>query len=40
MPIAHCIGSAPRALDVIEGILGPNMLIYGVEFFIKEPKTA
>ncbi len=39
MPIAHRIGSDPRILDVVEGILGPDILIYGVEFFIKEPNT-
>jgi len=39
MPLAHRIGSDPRILDVVEGLLGPDILIYGVEFFIKEPKT-
>ncbi|MGC3936402.1 phytanoyl-CoA dioxygenase family protein [Roseobacter sp. EG26] len=40
MPLAHRIGSDPRILDVVEGILGPDILIYAVEFFIKEPRTA
>lgn len=39
MPLAHRIGSDPRILDVVEGILGPDILIYGVEFFAKEPRT-
>ncbi|MEP2030684.1 MAG: phytanoyl-CoA dioxygenase family protein [Paracoccaceae bacterium] len=39
LPFAHKIGTDPRILDVVEGILGPDILIYGVEFFIKEPKT-
>lgn len=39
LPMAHEIGSDPAILDVVEGILGPNLLIYGVEFFIKEPRT-
>lgn len=39
MPLAHKIGSDPRILDVVEGVLGPDLLIYGVEFFIKEPRT-
>ena len=39
LPIAHRIGADPRILDVVEGILGPDILIYGVEFFIKEPNT-
>ena len=39
MPMAHRIAADPRILDVVEGILGPDILIYGVEFFAKEPKT-
>ena len=39
MPLAARIGSDPRILDVVEGILGPDILVYGVEFFIKEPQT-
>ncbi|AEI94919.1 putative phytanoyl-CoA dioxygenase family protein [Roseobacter litoralis Och 149] len=39
MPMAHRIGSDPRILDVVEGILGPDIMIYAVEFFIKEPRT-
>jgi hypothetical protein len=40
MPLAHRIGADPRILDVVEGILGPDILIYAVEFFIKEPRTS
>lgn len=29
----------PRLLDVVQGIRGPGILIYGVEFFIKEPHS-
>ena len=36
LPFAHKIGTDLRILDVVEGILGPDILIYGVEFFIKE----
>ena len=39
MPLSYRIASDPRVLDVIEGILGPNILIYGAEYFIKEPNT-
>ena len=39
MPLAHRIGSDPRILDAVEGILGPDIMIYAVEFFIKEPNT-
>ncbi|MEQ9259022.1 MAG: phytanoyl-CoA dioxygenase family protein [Roseovarius sp.] len=39
MPMAHRIAADPRVLDIVEGILGPDILIWSVEFFIKEPKT-
>ena len=39
MPFAFRIASDPRILDIVEGILGPDILIYGVEFFIKESGT-
>jgi len=39
MPLAHRIAMTPAILDAVEGILGPNILIYSVEFFIKEPHT-
>ncbi|MEL7259133.1 MAG: phytanoyl-CoA dioxygenase family protein, partial [Pseudomonadota bacterium] len=39
IPMAHQIAADPRVLDVIEGVLGPDILIWSVEFFIKEPQT-
>lgn len=39
MPMAARIAQNPGILDVIEGILGPDILIYSTEFFIKEPRT-
>ncbi len=39
MPLACRIASHPAILDVIEGILGPDILIYGAEFFIKEARS-
>ncbi len=39
MPLAARIAKDDRVLDVIEGILGPDILIYAAEFFIKEPRT-
>lgn len=39
MPMAAQIALDPGILDVVEGILGPDILIYSTEFFIKEPKT-
>lgn len=40
MPMAARIAQAPAILDVIEDILGPDILIYSTEFFIKEPNTS
>lgn len=37
IPLAHRIAADPRVLDVVEGILGPDILIWSTEFFIKEP---
>ncbi|WP_371228689.1 phytanoyl-CoA dioxygenase family protein [Roseovarius sp. 2305UL8-3] len=39
MPLAHRIAMTPAILDAVEGVLGPDILIYSVEFFIKEPHT-
>lgn len=36
MPFAYEIATSPAVLNVIEGILGPDILIYSVEFMIKE----
>jgi hypothetical protein len=39
LPLSARIASDPRLLDVVEGIIGPDILIYSVEYFIKEPRT-
>ena len=39
MPFAYQMASLPGVLDIVEGILGPNILIYAAEFFIKEPNS-
>ena len=39
MPFAYELASHPDLLDMVEGILGPDILIYGAEFFIKEAST-
>ncbi len=39
MPLAHEIGTHPGILDIVEGVLGPDILLYSVEFLTKEPKT-
>jgi phytanoyl-CoA hydroxylase len=39
MPLAHEIGTHPTILDAVEGVLGPDVMLYSVEFLIKEPRT-
>lgn len=39
MPIAHDIAAHPAILDVVEGVLGPDILLYSTEFLIKEPNS-
>ena len=38
--LAARIASDPRVLNVVEGILGPDILLWGAELFIKEPHTS
>ena len=37
---AHELATHPRVLDTVEALIGPNILLYDVEFIIKEPHTA
>ncbi len=39
MPLVDRIARDPAILDVVEGVLGPDILCYSGEFFIKEPQT-
>ncbi|WP_375255397.1 phytanoyl-CoA dioxygenase family protein [Yoonia sp.] len=39
MPMVAQIATCPAVLDVIEGILGPDIMVFSGEFFIKEPRT-
>ncbi|MEM9279164.1 MAG: phytanoyl-CoA dioxygenase family protein [Pseudomonadota bacterium] len=39
MPMAVELARNPVILDAIESIIGPNVLVWSVEFFIKEAKT-
>lgn len=39
MPMVAKIAAEPSILDVIEGILGPDIMVFSGEFFIKEPRT-
>ncbi|PTX56727.1 phytanoyl-CoA dioxygenase PhyH [Litoreibacter ponti] len=39
LPLAHRIATHPGVLDVVEGVLGPDILVFAAEFFIKEART-
>jgi hypothetical protein len=39
MPLVARIALDPRVLDVVEGVLGPDLLLWSAELFIKEPRT-
>ncbi|WP_415919360.1 phytanoyl-CoA dioxygenase family protein [Tateyamaria sp. SN6-1] len=39
MPMAARVACDPAVLDIVAGILGPDILVYSTEFFIKEPNT-
>ena len=39
MPMVAQIATHAAVLDVIEGILGPDIMVFSGEFFIKEPQT-
>ncbi len=39
MPLAARIAQDARVLDVVEGVLGPDIMIWSAEFFIKEANT-
>lgn len=39
IPLAARLAQDWRVLDVVEGILGPDLMIWSAEFFIKEPHT-
>ena len=39
LPFVADLARHTQVLDVVEGVLGPDILIYAAEFFIKEPKT-
>ncbi|WP_170423961.1 phytanoyl-CoA dioxygenase family protein [Ruegeria arenilitoris] len=40
MPLASRVAMDPRVLDAVEGVLGPDIMVWSAEFFIKEPNTA
>lgn len=33
------LATHPRVLDIVEALIGPNILLYDVEYIIKEPNT-
>ncbi len=39
IPIMAEIAKTPAVLDAVQSILGPNLLVWSCELFIKEPKT-
>ncbi|MEM6985011.1 MAG: phytanoyl-CoA dioxygenase family protein [Pseudomonadota bacterium] len=39
LPLAAKLASDRRILDVVEGILGPNLMVWGAEFFDKAPHS-
>lgn len=39
MTMAAEIASEPTILDVVGSLIGPNIMVYSAEFFVKEPKT-
>ena len=39
MPFVAEIALNPHILDIIEGVIGPDILVYSAEFFVKEPHT-
>ncbi|WP_170610428.1 phytanoyl-CoA dioxygenase family protein [Ruegeria arenilitoris] len=39
MPSVARIALDPRVLDVVQGVLGPDILLWSAELFIKEPRT-
>lgn len=40
LPMVAQIATDPGVLDVIESILGPDIMVFSAEFFIKEPRTS
>ncbi|MEM9032380.1 MAG: phytanoyl-CoA dioxygenase family protein, partial [Pseudomonadota bacterium] len=40
VPLLADVARTPAILDVVEGVLGPNLLVWSVELFIKEPRSS
>jgi ectoine hydroxylase-related dioxygenase (phytanoyl-CoA dioxygenase family) len=39
MPLAARLAQDPRILNAVESILGPDLMVWSAEFFIKEPRS-
>lgn len=39
IPMAAKLAMQPAVLDAVESIIGPNLMIWGADFFIKEPHS-
>jgi non-haem Fe2+, alpha-ketoglutarate-dependent halogenase len=40
LPWVYQIASHPRVLDAVEGAIGPNILVWGSDWFVKFPRDA
>jgi non-haem Fe2+, alpha-ketoglutarate-dependent halogenase len=40
LPWVYKIASHPRVLDAVEGAIGPNILVWGSDWFVKFPRDA
>ena len=39
LPFVYQVGTAPALLDAVESVLGPDLLLWSAEFFIKPPRS-
>ena len=39
LPFADALTRHPAVLDAVSVVLGPNLMVWGSEFFVKEPRT-
>ncbi|WP_170412227.1 phytanoyl-CoA dioxygenase family protein [Ruegeria arenilitoris] len=39
IPLAARVAQDPQVLDVVEGVLGPDIMVWSAEFFVKEAHT-
>lgn len=39
LPFVDALTRHPRVLDAVSGVLGPNLMVWASQFFVKEPDT-